>query len=105
MDKKKNIKFLVCQIVVALIGLVFMYFNGMRSILWMYALSMTLIIPVTYFNYSLCKWENKWHSRWNERYPCNSEPSEFRLRMGKISEWALYILCLFIAIFPSIRII
>ena len=58
------------------------------------------IIPSTYFNYSLCKFENKWHSRWNEEKPCDGEPSLFKLRMGKLSEWACYILALAFVFLP-----
>ena len=58
------------------------------------------IIPSTYFNYSLCRFENKWHSRWNEEKPCDGEPSLFKLRMGKLSEWACYILALAFVFLP-----
>lgn len=100
MEKKKNIRFLVCQIAVAIVGLVVMLVNGRTALLPAYVIDMVLIIPTTYFNYSLCKWENKWHSRWNERTPCGGEPSTFRLVTGKVSEWALYILALIIVFLP-----
>lgn len=101
MDKKKDIKFLVCQIAVAVIGLLFMVFNGSTKLVWWYILMMAMVIPMTYFNYSLCKFENRMHSRWNERYPCNSEPSELRLRISKIGEWILFIFALSLTFLPS----
>lgn len=100
MERKKDIRFLICQIAVAVIGLVVMLINERTRLLPMYLIIMAIDIPVMYFNYSLCKWENKWHSRWNERTPCGGEPSSFRLTTGKASEWALYILALVIVFFP-----
>lgn len=100
MDKNKNTIFLLCQIVVAVIGLAFMFFNGRTSMMLMYCVIMAVDIPTMYFNYSLCKWENKWHSRWSERNPCDGEPSEFRLRVAKIGEWVLFIAALIIALLP-----
>lgn len=101
MDKKKDIKFLVCQIVVAVIGLLFMVFNGSTKLVWWYILMMAMVIPMTYFNYSLCKRENRRHSKWEERYPCNSEPSEFKLITSKIGEWILFIFALSLTFLPS----
>lgn len=102
MDKKKNIKFLVCQIAVALIGFLFMLYNGATKIVWGYIFIMAMIIPMTYFNYSLCKRQNSRHSKRYERYPCNSEPSEFKLIVSKISEWIIFIFALFLTFVPII---
>ena len=35
---------------------------------------------------------------WHERTPCDGEPSDFRLLMGKISEWILFIMALVLAL-------
>lgn len=99
-EKKKDVVFLTCQTAVAILGLLFMIIKGRFALIWMYLLVMAAIIPSTYFNYSLCKFENKWHSRWNEKKPCDGEPSLFRLRMGKLSEWACYILALSMVFLP-----
>ena len=101
MDGKKDKRFLLCQIVVATIGLIWIVIKGNYMFLLPYILFMVIAIPTMYFNYILCKWENKWHSRWSERNPCDGEPSNFRLIMGKMSEWALFIVALIIAALPA----
>lgn len=100
MDGKKNKRFLLCQIIVALIGLIWMVVNGHFTLLVPYIISMVIAIPTMYFNYSLCKWENRWHSALRERNPCDGEPSDFRMVMGKIGEWTLFILALIVAFLP-----
>lgn len=100
MDGKKNKRFLLCQIIVALIGLIWMVVNGHFTLLVPYIISMVIAIPTMYFNYSLCKWENRWHSALSERNPCDGEPSDFRMVMGKIGEWTLFMLALIGAFLP-----
>ncbi len=97
-EKRKNIKFLICQIVVAILGLLWIIVRGNTVLLSAYIPIMVIVIPATYFNYTLCKLENKWHSMWHERTPCDGEPSDFRLLMGKISEWILFIMALVLAL-------
>ena len=100
-EKRKNIRFLICQIIVAILGLFWILLKGNYILLSAYLPCMAIAIPFIYFNYSLCKLENRWHSFWRERTPCDGEPSDFRLLMGKIGEWALFIGALILAVLPS----
>lgn len=100
--KKRDINMVILLCVTALVGAVNMVLNGNFVFLFPYILFMGISVPVLYFNYSLCKLENKWHSHWNERSPCDSEPSSYRLTKGKIGEWGLFILGLVLALIPSI---
>lgn len=96
MEKKKDIRFLICQIVVVVVGLVYMLIGGRFRLILMYLALTALTVPCMFFNYSLCKWGNKWHSIWHERTPCDGEPSSFMLTMNKISLWTLFIIALII---------
>ena len=62
MEKKKDIRFLICQIVVVVVGLVYMLIGGRFRLILMYLALTALTVPCMYFNYSLCKGGNKWHS-------------------------------------------
>ena len=94
--KDRNMVVLLCF--TALVGLANILLNGNFELIFLYLLFMVVSVPTIYFNYSLCKLENKWHSMWHERTPCDGEPSDFRLLMGKISEWILFILALVLAL-------
>ena len=100
MEKKKNIRFLICQIAVALIGLAWKIYRGAFSLLWIYVLFMTFAVIAMYFNYSLCKLENRMRSRFYDRTPHDGEPSDFRLVVGKVAEWMLFIMMLVVALLP-----
>lgn len=102
-DKKsKDRNFVVCLVVTALIGMIAIVAKENYLLLLYYIPFMAIAIPCLYFNYSLCKWENRWHARWNEKNPCDGEPSDFRLTMGKIAEWFLFVLALGSALLPSL---
>lgn len=58
-EKRKNIKFLICQIVVAILGLVWIIVRGNTVLLSAYIPIMVIVIPATYFNYTLCKLEKQ----------------------------------------------
>ena len=98
---QKDGRLVKLQCITALIGAVNMLINGNRLLLY-YLLFMAVSVPLIYFNYSLCKWENKMHSRRNERTPCDGEPSTFRLGIAKIGAWGLFIFGLILALIPSI---
>lgn len=49
-EKRKNIKFLICQIVVAILGLVWIIVRGNTVLLSAYIPIMVIVIPATYFN-------------------------------------------------------
>lgn len=99
--RKKDRIFVVCQIAVAVLGAAAIIIKGNAILLAAYIPLMLISIPWIYFNYSLCKWENKWHAAWNEKNPCDGEPSQFRLITGKIGEWALFIIALVLAVLPA----
>lgn len=99
--RKKDRIFVICQIAVAVFGAVAIIVKGNAVLLAAYIPLMLISLPTMYFNYSLCKWENKWHAAWNERNPCDGEPSDFRLAMGKIGEWALFLIALVLAVLPA----
>lgn len=85
--KRKDLIFLICQCIVAVIGAAIIIVKDNTILLSAYIPLMALIIPAIYFNYSLSKLGNKWYSLWHERYPSDGEPSDFRLLMGKICGW------------------
>lgn len=91
MEKKKNIVFLITQIVVAAAGLFYMLACEKFKETLIYLALMAFTIPDMYFNYSLCKWWNRWHSTWHERTPCDGEPSNYSLVINKVSSWILFI--------------
>ena len=98
--KDRNMVVLLCF--TALVGLANILLNGNFELIFLYLLFMVVSVPTIYFNYSLCKSENKWHSLWRERTPCDGEPSVVRLKTGKIGEWGAFILGLILALIPSI---
>lgn len=100
MKNKKDRTFLICQIIVAIVGLVVMIINSRFTFMWAYIVCMLCSIPAIYFNYTLCKFENRWHARWNERNPCGGEPSLFLMYSNKIAEWMIFILALILALLP-----
>ena len=99
---QKDGRLVKLQCITALIGAVNMLINENSRFLLYYLLFMAVSVPLIYFNYSLCKWENKMHSRRNERTPCDGEPSTFRLGIAKIGAWGLFIFGLILALIPSI---
>ena len=99
--KKKDRIFVVCQIAVAVLGAAAIILKGNFILLAAYIPLMLISIPWIYFNYSLCKWENKWHAAWNEKNPCDGEPSDFLIRRSKIGAWALYIIALVLPLLPA----
>ena len=98
--KDRNMVVLLCF--TALVGLANILLNGNFELIFLYLLFMVVSVPTIYFNYSLCKLENKWHSLWRERTPCDGEPRVVRLKTGKIGEWGAFILGLILALIPSI---
>ena len=98
---KKDRIFVICQLAVAVLGALVILVKGNAVLLAAYIPLMLISIPTLYFNYSLCKWENKWHAAWHEKNPCDGEPSDFRLITGKIGEWALFIIALVLAVLPA----
>lgn len=98
--KDRNMVVLLCF--TALVGLANILLNGNFELIFLYLLFMVVSVPTIYFNYSLCKLENKWHSLWRERTPCDGEPSTFRLGIAKIGAWGLFIFGLILALIPSI---
>ena len=98
--KDRNMVVLLCF--TALVGLANILLNGNFELIFLYLLFMVVSVPTIYFNYSLCKLENKWHSLWRERTPCDGEASVVRLKTGKIGEWGAFILGLILALIPSI---
>ena len=98
--KDRNMMIMLC--ITAVVGATNILINGNFVFLFPYLLLMAISVPTLYFNYSLCKWENKWHSCWNERTPCDGEPSSYRLTMGKVGEWAVFIIGLILALIPAI---
>ena len=99
--KRKDLIFLICQCIVAVIGAAIIIVKDNTILLSAYIPLMALIIPAIYFNYSLSKLGNKWYSLWHERYPSDGEPSDFRLLMGKICGWGAFILALVLALLPG----
>ena len=100
-ERKKDRFFVICQIAVAVLGAAAIIVKGNAILLAGYMPLMLISIPMLYYNYSLCKWENKWHAAWNEKNPCDGEPSNYRLIMGKIGEWVLFIMALVLAVLPA----
>ncbi len=99
--KKKDIKLLIFLCITAVVGLINLILNGNRVLIFAYVVAMS-IIPVIYFNYSLCKWENRWENRWKEKNPGTGEPSELRLSVAKIGEWIIFVIGLILALIPKI---
>lgn len=99
--RKKDRIFVVCQIAVAVLGAVAIIVKGNAILLAGYIPLTAISILTMYFNYSLCKWKNKWHAAWNEKNPCDGEPSDHRLLMGKIGGWLLFIIALILAVLPA----
>ena len=89
-DNRKDKNFIRFLCVTALVGAVNILLNGVYTMLLVYVPCMAISIPTLYFNYSLCKWENKWHGLVNEKNPCDGEPSKYRLVTGKVGEWFLF---------------
>lgn len=100
--KKKDRALLLCLVVTALIGVAAIVAKRNFVFLAAYIPLQCVSIPTLYFNYSLCKWEVTWHAAWNEKNPSDGEPSSFRLMMGKIGEWALFVFALSLALVPPI---
>ena len=101
-ERKKSLRLMVCLSVTAIAGAVSICIDGAFGLLILYVICMGVSSPALYFNYSLCKWENRWHSVWNERNACDGEPSEFRLNMGKFGEWTAFIIGLIVAIIAAV---
>lgn len=99
-ETKKNVRFLICQIAVALLGLLFMIVKERYTMLWLYFLAMAISVSSIYFNYSLCKFEMNWHYRHNEKKGKDIEPSILKLRLGKASEWTVFVIALVIVFLP-----
>ncbi len=101
-DKKKNIRLVLFMCLTTLVGAVNILLNRNFILLLPCLFLPAISIPCLYFNYSLCKWENRWHSLWNERNACDGEPSDWRLTMGKFGGWALFIIALVLALIPEL---
>ena len=100
--ERQDRNFMICQIITAGLGAVWILVKRNFVLLAGYIPLMALAIPMIYFNYRLCKWQNKWHGVRNERYPCDGEPSDRRLIIGKVSSWVVYIVALILAILPEV---
>ena len=98
--KKKDLSLLILLCVTAVIGLINMIFNGNKELIVSYLICMS-VIPVMYFNYSLCKFENRWENYWKEKNPGSGEPTELRLMIAKIGEWIIIILGFAVALIPN----
>ena len=83
-ERKKSLRLMVCLCITAIAGAVSICIDGAFELLILYVICMGISIPTLYFNYSLCKSENRWHSIKYERYACDGEPSEFRLNMESL---------------------
>ena len=92
MKQKYDMRFLICQIAVAVLGAIGFFAGGRPEGLVVYLPDMVLSIAMIYFNYSLCKWANRWHGFWNERNPGSGEPSRYFQLSGKVGGWFLYLL-------------
>ena len=99
--KKKDLSLLAVLCITAVVGLINIIFNGNKELIVPYVICMS-IIPVMYFNYSLCKWENRWENYWKEKNPGTGEPTELRLMLAKIGEWMVFVLGLIIALIPKL---
>lgn len=88
---KRNIIFLICQSLVAIIGFVLIFIRRNDVLALTYILMMTSSIICLYFNYSLCKRHNRLHAKYHEKNPRPSEPSDFLLITSKISFWVVYV--------------
>ena len=98
---KRDRIFLICQIAAAVLGAAVIIVKDNYFMLGLYVPFMVISVPMIYFCYSLCKWQNRWHADLNEKNPCDGEPSQFRLVTGKIGEWALFIIALVLAVLPA----
>lgn len=101
MNRKKDRIFVLCQILAAIFGGIMLALKQNDVFLGLYIVCMAASIPTMYFNYSLCKWGNRMHSAWNEKNPCDGEPSNYRIVLGKIGEWLVFILGLALVLLPS----
>ena len=101
-ERKKSLRLMACLCITAIAGAVSICIDGAFELLILYVICMGISIPTLYFNYSLCKSENRWHSIKYERYACDGEPSEFRLNMGKFGEWTVFIVGLIVAIIAAV---
>lgn len=99
--KKKDVRLLICLIVVSLFGAVAIIVKQNYFLFAMYIPLSSLGILTLYFNYSLCKLENKWRAMWYERNPSDGEPSDFHLIMGKIGGWLIVIIAFVLALLPA----
>ena len=98
--KKKDLSLLVLLCITAVIGLINMIFNGNKELIAPYLICMS-VIPVMYFNYSLCKFENRWENYWKEKNPGSGEPTELLLKSTKIVGWITLILGFAVALIPN----
>ena len=98
--KKKDLKLLVVLCVTAVVGLINILLNGNKELIFSYVACMCMI-SVLYFNYSLCKWENRWRNYWREKTPGTGEPTEWWLTISKIGEWCTFVLGLILALIPK----
>lgn len=101
-ERKKNLRLVVFMCFTSILGLIDICVGGDVEILVLYVICMVSSIPTLYFNYSLCKWENRWHSIKYERRACDGEPSEYRLKTGKIAEWSLFIVGLIVSLIAAV---
>lgn len=88
--KKKDIRLLVCLSVVAFLGMLAILIKGNFILLALYVPLICVALLALYFNYSLCKLENKWRSLWNDRNPGDCEPSDFHLITSKVGDWLAF---------------
>ena len=98
---KRDRIFLICQIAAAVLGAAVIIVKGNYFMLGLYVPFMVISVPMIYFCYSLCKWQNQWHADLNEKNPCDGEPSDFLIRRSKIGAWALYIIALLLPLLPA----
>ena len=101
MNRKKDRIFVLCQILAAVFGGIMLALKQNDVFLGLYIVCMAASIPTMYFNYSLCKWGNRMHSAWNEKNPCDGEHSDYRIVLGKIGEWLVFLLGLALVLLPS----
>ena len=98
--KKKDIKLLIVLCLTAVFGLIHLLLNGNKVLVFAY-LACMCVIPILYFNYSLCKWGIRWENMWKEKNPGSGEPSEYWLARTKIGAWVIFILGMILALIPK----
>lgn len=99
--KKKDLELLGLLCLTAVAGLINILLNGNMEVIPTYLICMC-VIPILYFNYSLCKWENQWSNRWREKNPGTGEPTVWLLKTTKIGEWIIFIVGMAFALIPKL---